>query len=163
MSQSRAFERSGIVLWDEDALEFGYVLDRPSTGGWWHLHFGRADWVYHCKLLGRDIDILACIRRFGAGAVAQSASFLLTLDGEGVELSAEQTGLNFRWGEDSEGMELATEARSFQREVVPLLFDSSVFQQAAAEIVSAQRYLRVVEAGKLRRTESGTPGVRRGD
>src|SRR5580704_9952937 len=88
----REFGKSGrppdeAMTWDEDPLEYGYILDRLFGGGWWHLHFGRAGWLYQCNLLGRRTDVLACLQRFAAGAVAVPPRFVLTLDGEGVELS----------------------------------------------------------------------------
>jgi hypothetical protein len=141
------------VTWDENSLEYGYVLSRASEGGWWHLHFGRSSWVYHCELLARRTDVLVCVQRFSVGAMAQSPRFLLTLDGEGVELSAEEVEMDFRWGQRPEVADLVAEALHFQREIMPLLHDNSAFQQAAAEIVARQRYSRVAASGKLTRAE----------
>lgn len=72
------------MTWDDDTLEYGYVLDR-FEGGWWHLHFGRSVRSYHCALLGTRTSVVACVQQFARGAVATSPQFLLTLDGEGVE------------------------------------------------------------------------------
>lgn len=148
------------MTWDEDTLEYGYVLDRIAGGGWWHLHFGRSGWSYRCELLGRGTDILACIQKFAASAVAESTRFLLTLDGEGVELPEGADGLDFRWGDRPADPELASVARHFQQEVMPLLYGSAAFQRAAAEVVARRRYLRVVAAGKL---TSATPGTSSAD
>lgn len=141
------------MTWDEDSLEYGYVLVRLADGGWWHLHFGRSDWKYHCGLLGRCTRVLACVQRFAAGAVARSPQFLLTLDGEGVDLSAADAGLDFDWGDQSADPESLAEALHFQRGVMPLLYDSPAFQRAAAEVVSHLRHLRVVAPDTLRRVE----------
>ena len=138
------------MSWDEDTLEYGYVLDRPADGGWWHLHFGRSGWSYHCDLLGRRTGILACVQRFAAGAAALSPRFLLTLDGEGVDLSGADARLDCGWGQRPSDAELAAAARHFQREVLPLLYDSPAFQRATAEVVARGRHLRVVASGKLK-------------
>ncbi|HEX5271814.1 MAG TPA: hypothetical protein VFW33_15055 [Gemmataceae bacterium] len=130
-------------------MDYGYVLDRLPEGGWWHMHFGRSRWVYRCELLDRETDMLACVRRFGVGAVAQSPRFLLTLDGEGVELPADGAGVDYRWGQHGERAKLADDAGYFQREVMPLLHDSPEFQRAVAAVVSGQRHWRVVAVGKL--------------
>jgi hypothetical protein len=135
--------------WDEDTLEYGYVLDRIAGGGWWHLHFGRSGWSYQCDLLGCRTDILACIQRFAAGAVAESPRYLLTLDGEGVELSEAEAGLDFRWGDCTADQGLVAAARHFQRQIMPLLYESPAFQRAVAEVVVCQRHLLVVASGKL--------------
>jgi hypothetical protein len=145
---------------DEDILEYGYVLNRIDGGGWWHLHFGRSGWSYRCDLLGRRTNILACVQQFAAGAVAVSPRFLLTLDGEGVELSQAEAGLDFRWGNRPADPELATAAPRFQREVMPLLYASLAFQRAAAEVVARQRHLRVTPSGKLGRAEQGAQADR---
>jgi hypothetical protein len=150
------------MVWDEDTLEYGYVLDRIAGGGWWHLHFGRSGWSYHCDLLGRRTKILASVERFAAGAVAESPRFLLTLDGEGVGLTEAEAGLDFRWGDRPADPLVAAEALHFQREIMPLLYDSPAFQRAAAEVVARQRHLRVVASGKLGRAEPGAAPDRRG-
>jgi hypothetical protein len=36
---------SDTPVWDEDALEYGYVVDRPPDGSWWHLHLARSNWT----------------------------------------------------------------------------------------------------------------------
>ena len=141
------------MSWDEDSLDYGYVLARPLDGGWWHLHFGRSDRTYQSGLLGRRTDILASVQRFSAGAMAQSVRFLLTLDGEGVEVSAEELVLDCRWDGHSEFAELTHQAQHLQQEIMPLLKNSPVFQMAAAEIVARQRYLQVIAPGRLRRAE----------
>jgi hypothetical protein len=143
------------MTWDADLLEYGYVLDRPSDGGWWHLHFGRSAQFYHCDLLGRRTDILASVQRFAAGAVAESPRFILTLDGEGVELAEAEAGLDFRWGDRPADPELVAEALHFQREIMPLVYDSAAFQRAAAEVVARQRHRRLVASGKLQSAEPG--------
>jgi hypothetical protein len=109
---------------------------------------------YHCELLGRRTSILARIQRFARGAVADSPRFILTLDGEGVELPDEELRLDFTWGERAGEPDFLDEARHFQQEVMPLLHKDPEFQQAAAEVVHRQRYLRVAAAGKLRRASS---------
>src|SRR5207247_2076508 len=91
--------------WEEDNLEYGYVLDRIEGGGWWHLHFGRSNWSYLCDLLGRPTDILTCVQQFAVGALALSPRFLLTLDGEGVKLPEEDAGLDCRWGDHTDSPE----------------------------------------------------------
>jgi hypothetical protein len=144
------------MTWDEDTLEYGYVLDRPAGGVWWHLHFGRSAWSYHCDLLSRRTEMLACVQRFAARAIAASPWFLLTLDGEGVELPETDAGLDFQWGDRPADPDLAAEALHFQREVMPLLNDSPAFQRAVAEVVARQRHLRLVASGKLNRAEPGT-------
>ena len=62
--------------------------------------------------------------------MAESPRFLLTLDGEGVEMSDMEAGLDFRWGGRFADAELAATALHFQREVVPLLYHSHAFQRA---------------------------------
>ena len=125
--------------WGDDPLVYGYVLARPPEGGWWHLHFARGGASYRCRLLGQPTDVLACVQRFAAGAVATSPRFVLTLDGEGVELS-DAAPLDFAWAG-------GPEAADFQRAVVPALHDSPAFQAAAAMVVRSQRHLRVVASG----------------
>src|SRR5262249_6694194 len=88
----------GSAMGAGDLLGYGYVLTGWPWGGWWHLHFGRSSWVYDCDLLGRRTDILASVQQFAPGGVGQSPHFLLTLDGEGVVLPAEEAGLDFQWG-----------------------------------------------------------------
>lgn len=134
--------------WGDDPLEYGYVLARPTEGGWWHLHFARGGASYPCRLLGRPTDILACVQRFAAGAVATSPRFVLTLDGEGVELP-DAAPLDFSWAG-------GPAAADFQRAVVPVLNDSSAFQLAASEVVLSQRHLRVVASGWLADAEPPT-------
>ena len=129
--------RRESTTWDKDSLEDGYVLARPADGTWWHLHFARTGWEYQSELLGRRTEILACVQRFAAGGVAQSPQFLLTLDGEGVEFSAEETGLDFQWGQQPAVPELLTEALHFQREVLPLLHISKAFQRATERLMTA--------------------------
>ena len=139
------------MTWDDDTLEYGYVLARPPEGGWWHLHFGRCAVCYPCELLGRPTDILACLQWFAAWAVTKSPQFLLTLDGEGVNLPAAVPPPDFAWGRGAD----PSEAAHFQRSVMPLLYDSPVFQSAAAEVVRSQRHLRVVTSGWLAEAEPG--------
>jgi hypothetical protein len=135
------------MTWDEVTLKYGYVLHRIAGGGWWHLHFGRSSWSYHCDLLGHRTDILACVQRFAPGGLAESSRFRLTLDGEGVELP--EAGLDFQWGDCPRDPEQTAVARHFQREVMPRLYDSPAFQRAVAEIVTRQRHLRLVASGKV--------------
>jgi hypothetical protein len=132
--------RGAKVGWGDDPLEYGYVLDRLPEGGWWHLHFARSGVSYPCRLLGRPSDILACVQRFAAGAVATSPRFVLTLDGDGVELP-DAAPLDFAWAAGAAGAD-------FQRAIVPLLHASTAFQAAAAEVVRYQRHLRVVASGR---------------
>jgi hypothetical protein len=133
-----------VLTWDDDALEYGYVLARPSEDCWWHMHFGRCWASYPCELLGRPTDILACLQWFATGVVAKSPRFLLTLDGEGVEVPAGVPPMDFTWAGAG-----ASEAAHFQQLVMPLLYDSPAFQSAAAEVVRSQRHLRVVTPGWL--------------
>ena len=143
------------MTWDEDTLEYGYVLDRIAGGGWWHLHFARSNGFYHCDLFGRACNVLACVQRFAAGAVAESPRFLLTLDGEGVELPDLEARLDFAWGDRPADPERAIVAQRFQREVMPLLHASPAFQRAVAEVVMHGRHLRAVAPGKLELAEPG--------
>jgi hypothetical protein len=138
------------MTWDDDSLEYGYIVTRPPDGGWWHLHFGRAAVAYDCELLGRQTDVLAVVQHFAAGAAARSPQYVLTLDGEGVERSMSDLKLDFRWDRDADDDQLAGDARHFQREVMPLVHDSPAMQHAVAEIVHRDRHLRLVAAGKLR-------------
>ena len=133
---------------DRNSLEYGYVLTRLPDGSWWHLHVGRSGCHYHCELLGRNTNILACLQRFAAGGLAESPPFLLTLDGEGVELSDLAVGLDFQWP----GC-LEADAAHFQQEVLPLLHRSVAFQRAAAEVVARQQHLGMVAPGKLIRVD----------
>ena len=132
------------MTWDHDALEFGHVVARPLEGGWWHLHFGRQA-SYWCELLGRPTEVVACLQWFAAGAVTRSLRFVLTLDGEGVELPPDGPPVDFAWVYAAD----SSEAAHFQRSVVPLLYDSSAFQSAVAAVVSSQRHLRVADAWKF--------------
>ncbi len=113
--------------WGDDSLEFGYFVARPSEGGWWHLHFARGKASYPCRLLGRPTDILACFQRFTVGAVATSPQFVLTLDGDSVELSVAMP-LDFAWAG-------TPAADDFQRTVVPALHESLTFQAAVSEVI----------------------------
>jgi hypothetical protein len=139
-----------MMTWDEDALEYGYVVERPPAGGWWHLHFGRAAAEYECALLGRATNILGCVQLFSRGAVRQSAQYLLTLDGEGIEHPAGDLRLDYSWGRDANDAELSAEARHFQHEVMPLLYESEAMQRAVAEIVHRRQHLRLIAPGRLR-------------
>jgi hypothetical protein len=143
------------MRWDESPLEYGYVLDRTSDRGWWHLHFGRSGWSYDCELLGRRTNVLACLQLFALGGVVRSPRFFLTLDGEGVGSAAEEARLVYTWGSRPEDAGLVGEARRFQQEVMPRLYDSPAFQQAAAKIVARQQHLRMAVPGKLSRAEPG--------
>ena len=116
------------MSWDDDSLEYGYVVTRLADGSWWHLHFGRGGASYACELLGRPTDILACLQWFAAWAVAKSGQSLLTLDGERVESAADGPVLDFRWPDD-------LEATHFQRAVMPLLDNSEAFESAVREVV----------------------------
>ena len=122
------------MSWDDDSLEYGYLVARMGEGGWWHMHFGRCEASYDCELLGRPTNILACLRWFAAWAVPKSEQFLLTLDGERVESAADGPALDFRWPDD-------LEAAHFQQEVMPLLYVSEAFQSAASEVVRCQKPL----------------------
>lgn len=135
--------------WDEDELEYGYVITR-SPGAWWHMHFCRANLLYDCQLLGRPIDIFANIQQFSPGARAESPPFLLTLDGEGVPDSANQIQFDGSWGIKTGDSELIEAARHFQHEVMPLLHNSDRFNSAVREIVYRSQYLSVVDSNRLR-------------
>lgn len=139
------------MCWDEGPLQCGYVVDRLPRGEWWHLHFGRAAIAYRCELLNARTNVFACLQHFARGALVLLPQFVLTLDGEGVELPIAELGLNFRWGLSDENSGLPAEAARFQTEVVPRLHESQVFQRAIAEIVRHQRFARVIDRAKLMR------------
>jgi hypothetical protein len=128
------------VTWTDDPLEFGYVLARLPDGGWWHLHFARGGASYPCQLLGRTTNVLGCLQRFAAGAVATSRRFTLTLDGEGVVL-LDDAPLDFTWADIPASV-------AFQQSVVPELYANLAFQEAASEVIRHERHLRVVVAGR---------------
>jgi hypothetical protein len=117
------------VNWDEDPLEYGYVLDRTPDGGWWHLHFALGRVSYPCQLLGCVTNILACVQRFGAGATINSPQFVLTLDGQEVR-PANSAPLDFDWAKTAE-------AADFQRVIVPKLHQSRTFQDGLCMIVDS--------------------------
>lgn len=133
-------------VWEVDELEYGYVLER-SAGLWWHLHFGPSPWTYYCELLRCRTDVLGCIQRFAAGGVARSSRYVLTLDGEGVEIP--EAKLDFRWRDRAVAIQ-------FQREVMPLLHESSDFQFAAWEVVDSQRHRRLAPMEKLVKADRST-------
>ena len=81
---------------------------------------------------------------FAKYAVRQLGPFILTLDGEGIDSAA--TKIDFKWDIDSA---MAREALYFQREIIPLIYDSDGFQSAVLEIVKNQRHLRIIAASKL--------------
>lgn len=138
-----------MTTWADDFLEYGYVVEHPPTGGWWHIHFARAAFIYHCELLGRSTNVVACVQHFARGCVRQSAQYLLTLDGEGIEYPTDQIRLDFSWGQDTKNANLIAEAQRFQREVMPLIYECGAMQQAVAEIVRHHHHLRLVSPGKL--------------
>lgn len=142
----------GIGMWDQDVLEYGYVLHRTSEGGWWHGHFGRSAISYRCELLGRQTSVVLLLQHFGPGGAALSRQFLLTLDGEGLDLPVEDLRLDFRWGNDPQDTKLTAEAKHFQQEVMPLLHGNSQFQHSIAEVVHRQRYTRVARTSGSEQT-----------
>lgn len=135
------------MSWDDDALDYGYVVTRLPGGGWWHLHFGRADVEYDCQLLGRSTDVLALVQRFGTGCVRLSPRYLLTLDGEGVP---SEIPLNTNWDQLGNGEQNAGDAAHFQTAIMPLLYDSGAMQQALASLVEHGQHHRLIANGKLR-------------
>jgi hypothetical protein len=143
------------MSWDADELGYGYVLCRVKDGGWWHAHFGRSPYEYDCELLGRRTGIFSLVQKFLKGARPAPPKYFLTLDGEGVE--GVDLELDCWWGKkDSRHQEdsgLADEARHFQTEIMPLLHVSEGNQNALREIIRNGRYLRQIEAGKLRRIQ----------
>jgi hypothetical protein len=135
-----------MATWDDDSLDYGYMVHRLPDGGWWHLHFARSGLEYHCELLERNTTILASIQCFALGAIAKSEQFILTLDGEGVELPDQVLQLDFDWGRSPE---VAKSGRAFQHKVMPLLHDSRNFQRAVWEIVDFRQHLRMVASAKI--------------
>ncbi len=141
---------AGATLkWDYDKLDYGYVLHRLPDGAWWHLHFARSGLEYDCQLLRGATLVLAAVQCFAAGVLAVSEQFVLTLDGEGVELPDEALLLDFDWGCKPDDSKLQADARAFQQNVMPLLHDSRDFQKAVWEIVDRQQHLRMVASDKL--------------
>jgi len=130
--------------WNEDALDYGYVVYRPAAGGWWHLHIGRAAWSYDCRLLGRRTNLFVRLQYLGVGANPLSPAFTLTLDGEGLETSL---WLNCTWSEK------ADEARQFQEEIMPLLYESDAMQNAMASVIHKGRHLCLIGSEWLKRDE----------
>jgi hypothetical protein len=112
------------------------------------MHFGRSKWEYPSSILGCHTRVLAVVQRFAAGAVAASPQFTITLDGEGVDLTAEELALDFGW-EDREA------ASAFQTEIMPLLSASPLFRLALSALVEKQQHLRLVEPGRLTAVEPG--------
>lgn len=138
-----------IERWDEDALDYGYVLRSLPEGGWWHVLFARSGLEYRCELLGHSTRILAAIQRFARGASSASETFVLTLDGEGISEPDDVLRLDFDWGKKPADVRLQAEARSFQTLVMPLLHDSESFQRAAWEIVDYHQHRQMVDPAKL--------------
>ena len=134
------------MAWDDDHLKYGYVITRLPEGDWWHMHFGRAALRYQCELLGRETDVFASIHRFARGCIARSPQFVLTLDGEGVDLPISELSLDCHWDSDEE---VSADAKHFQASIMPLVYDSPAMQGAVAELVRAGRYVRRVAPGKL--------------
>jgi hypothetical protein len=132
--------------WDEDELDYGYLLERCIDGSSWYLHFGRARGIaYYCKLLRRETNIFASVSKVDQ-RLRSPLIFCLTLDGESV---SEDLGLDCRWGKDDDASSLAIEARHFQRTVMPLLFESSAFQSAVSDLVFHQRRASEISSGRL--------------
>lgn len=138
-----------MLTWDDDSLDCGYIAHRLPDGAWWHIHFACSGLDYYCELLRRRTLILAAVQCFAPGVVAVSDRFILTLDGEGVNLPDESLLLDFRWGREPNDLKLQSEARAFQQEVMPLLHESRNFQKAVWEIVHRQQHLRMVAPDKL--------------
>ena len=143
---------NSMRTWDDDDLQYGYVLERLADGKWWHLHIGRMAIEYDCELLGRKTNLLFSIQLFSSGCVLQSSTFLLTLDGEGIERLPAGVDLGYYWGRDTQDEDLIAEAKHFQAEVMPLLHASEAMQHAVAEIIYRRRHLRLVTPDKLLET-----------
>lgn len=144
-----------MPTWEDDSLDYGYIVYRLPEGAWWHIHFARSGMEYDCELLLRNTPILAQVQCFAPGAIAVSEQFILTLDGEGVKLPDEALLLDFGWGMKPDDPKLQSDARAFEQNVMPLLHDSKNFQKAVWEIVDRQQHLRMVAAHKLRRGQLG--------
>jgi len=137
------------LMWDDDALEYGYVLRQTSDGHWWHGHFGRAAFEYRSKLLGRWTNVFLSMSHFAPWAIRKAGPFYLTLDGMGVE--GVDLAIDHHWGLDPADEELQAEARHLQQEVIPLAFGSPRFRRAILEVMNHRRYLRQASARSLRR------------
>jgi len=127
--------------WEENALEYGFIVTRLPSGAWWHMHFGRSTLNYPCELLGRKSNILLSIQLLSPGCVTISPRFLLTLDAQGVEISPTELRIDFHWGKDPVSHELRADAQHFQQEIMPLIYDSDPMQSAVRHIVEKQAYL----------------------
>jgi len=134
------------IRWDEDALDYGYVVTRLPSGEWWHMHFGRSTLTYDCELLARKSNILASIQLLGVGAVIQSPRFILTLDAEGVEIPTAELDLKFGWQKSANSADVSADAQHFQREIMPLIYDSERFQSAVQHIVDKRSHRRLFRA-----------------
>jgi hypothetical protein len=137
------------MTFEDDQLQYGYVVTREAEGVWWHLHFGRSFVGYHCNLLGRHTNLFAAVQNFGPGVVARSPRYILTLDGEGIDRPEEDLRLDFHWGLDTTDEERLSAARQFQQSVMPLLYESADMRSAVAQVVRHRRYSRLVAPGKL--------------
>lgn len=131
------------MKWDEHPLDYGYIVTRLDSGAWWHMHFGRSALNYPCELLGRASNILASIQLLKAGVNTVPPRFMLTLDAEGVELSPNELRMNYRWNMDCKSPEMNADALHFQQEIMPLIYDSELFQTTVRHIVEKQAYLRM--------------------
>jgi hypothetical protein len=135
----------------EDALDYGYVVDRLPDHSWWHMHFGRSAWWYQCALLGRRTNVMASLQWFAPGVKKIGSPFILTLDGEGVGMNQTKLKLDFHWDMDSQ---VRAEGIEFQQQVMPLLYDSPEFQKAVVRIIKQLKHLRRIEPGRLSRIKT---------
>jgi hypothetical protein len=135
---------------DQDALDYGYILKTLQDGSWWHMHIARSAIEYHCVLLGKNTSLLLNIQSFLPGVWANSPEFILTLDGEGVDLSSQALLLDSKWGLHSEDKRLQDQARSIQRKVLPIMQSSPKLQDAIWEIMTSRSHLQLVDPSKLK-------------
>jgi hypothetical protein len=122
------------IDWQEDELDYGYVVERLPDGGWWHMHIGHSAYEYDCELLGRKSTFVVQVQRFRRGAEFDSPAVLLNLDGEPIEQRYADLQLSFSWVRTHDP-DLIAEATYFQQEIMPLLYDSDAFQESVAKIV----------------------------
>ena len=123
------------MYWNEDALEYGYVVTKLPTGEWWHMHFGRIATEYTCELLGIRTNVVTVIRAFAAGGVARSPQFVITLDGEILDEPIADLNINFDWGGKDSNEKLRAHAKLLQTNVVPLLYENSHYHEVVSNII----------------------------
>jgi hypothetical protein len=119
----------------QDSLTSGVVVERFDDGDWWHGHIIRCDLEYHSALLGRPINLLFLMVKYGCGATRKSADFYLTLDAEGVAEELLPIRFTGDWGKWDDETELKMEALQIQNNPLPRLRESNQFQVAMATIV----------------------------